>query len=86
MLSVSCRAAARSLSCAGDSNCFDLHGIEWAKTVVFVFIGVSHCHCSSLQSHPTVGVARFGPKVSDQLTSLREELSVRMDFLLVYSF
>ena len=38
------------------------------------------------QSHPTVGVARFGPKASDQLSSLNEELPVRMTFCLVYSF
>ena len=38
------------------------------------------------QSHPTVGVVIFGPKASDQLNSLSEELPVRIEILLVYSF
>ena len=37
-------------------------------------------------SHPTVGVARSGPKVSDQLSSLREELPAWMNTLFVYLF
>ena len=36
-------------------------------------------------SHPTVGVALFGPKVSDQLGSLGEKLPVRMKVLRVCS-
>ena len=35
-------------------------------------------------SHPTVGVARLGSKVSDRLNSLSEELAVGMKKLLVY--
>ena len=42
-------------------------------------------HQSDL-SGPTAGVALFGPKVSDQSSSLSEELPVRMEILLVYSF
>ena len=34
-------------------------------------------------SHPTVGVALFGPKVSDQLSSLSEKLQVRIK---IYSY
>ena len=36
-------------------------------------------------SHPTVGVATYGPKVFDQVNSsnLNEELPVRMNILLV---
>ena len=41
---------------------------------------------ASVTSHPTVGVALFGPKVSDQLSSFREAPPVRMKHLLVYSF
>ena len=41
--------------------------------------------CRAL-SHPTVGVARFGASVSDQFSSLSEQLLVRMKFLRVYSF
>ena len=43
--------------------------------------------CFSLrQSHPRVGVSGFGPKVFDQLSSLSEELPVRMNILRVHSF
>ena len=39
------------------------------------------------QSHPTAGVARFKPKVPDQLSSSSEEqLPVGMNILRVYSF
>ena len=38
------------------------------------------------RNHPTVRVARFGSKVSDQLSSLSEELPVRMKTLGVNSF
>ena len=38
------------------------------------------------RGHPTVGVARFGSKVSDRLTSLSEEQSSLYEKLLVYSF
>ena len=37
------------------------------------------------KSHPTVEVARFGPKVPDQLSSLGEELPVTMKKLRGYS-
>ena len=35
------------------------------------------------KSHPAVGVARFGSKVSDRLSSLREEPAVGMKKVLV---
>ena len=38
------------------------------------------------RSHPTVGVALFGVKVSDQLGSLGEELPIRTKTLRVCSF
>ena len=42
---------------------------------------------SGKRSHPTVRVAFCGTKVSDQLSSFSsEELPVRMEILLVYSF
>ena len=41
---------------------------------------------SSRVTSPTVGVARFGSKVSDGLSSISEEPTVGMKNLLVYSF
>ena len=38
------------------------------------------------KSHPTVGVALFGTKVSDRLSSLSEEPALRINILLAYSF
>ena len=39
-----------------------------------------------VSSHPTVGVALYGPKVFDRLSSLSEEPPVGIKILLVCSF
>ena len=38
------------------------------------------------RSQPTVGVARYGPEVSDPLSSVGEELPVRKKVLVLYLF
>ena len=42
--------------------------------------GSHDVHNYATVTHPTVGVAFFGPKVSDRLSSRREEPAVRMIF------
>ena len=46
----------------------------------------SSLHINDVLSHPTVGVAPFGTKLSDQLSSLSEGPAVRINALLACSF
>ena len=72
----------------GSACCLPLVVVVTKQCTVVVLVtlfSVAGSISAAWKSHPTVGVALFEPKVSDQLSSLSEELPVNMKKLLVYS-